>query len=100
MNRSSRLESILGVVSSLAVLCAAMFFASGIGELFAGIHQNGFVFILMAIALRLVTAWGVSATLHGLRDDTDRRTREHLWQLVRRPNGLDVAVLDLSLIHI
>ncbi|MEI8148537.1 MAG: ATP-binding cassette domain-containing protein [Actinomycetes bacterium] len=94
MTRSSRLESILGIVSALAVLSAAMFFARGIGELFSGIHQNGFVFILMAIVLRLVTAWGVSATLHGLRDDTDRRTREHLWQLVRQPNGLDVAVLD------
>ena len=94
MNRSSRLESILGVVSSLAVLCAAMFFARGIGELFSGIHQNGFVFILMAIVLRLVTSWVVSATLHRLRHGIARRTREHLWQLVRRPNGRDVAVLD------
>ena len=100
MNRSSRLESILGVVSSLAVLCAAMFFASGIGELFAGIHQSGFVFVLMAIVLRLVTSWGVSATLHGIRVDTDRETREHLWQLVRRPNGLDVAVLDSAAVAV
>jgi DNA-binding transcriptional LysR family regulator len=71
-----------------------MFFARGIGELFSGIHQNGFVFILTAIVLRLITAWGVSVTLHSLRDNSDRRTREHVWQLVRRPNGLDVAVLD------
>ena len=100
MNRFSRLESILGVVTSIALLCAAMLFARGMAELFSGIHQNGFIFIGMAIVLRLVTAWGAGATLHGLRDDTDRRTREQLWRLVRRPNGPDVAVLDRAAVAI
>jgi ABC-type transport system involved in cytochrome bd biosynthesis fused ATPase/permease subunit len=94
MNRTSRLEPILGVVSSLTFLGAAMLFAPGIAELFSGVHEQGYLFIFEAVTLRLVTAWGVASVLSGIRNDAARQTREHLWQLVRRPNGPDVAILD------
>lgn len=94
MNESSRFESILGIVGTLASLFAAVFFAVGIEQLFRGSSHGAISILTTALVIRLVVAWGVSASLATLREETTHRLRDHIWELLRRPNQVETTTLD------